>query len=565
MALNIASLLSNVSSESLKSLAAISSSQSACFASMTPSPAFMLEQSYRAPSSSTTLRAFNKDDYLRTKRSHDLFAEQPILQRQIDDKNAAAVTRKRQRRLHHEQPPPSSSPPPPSTTVTPIKHGKTTEQLMLEHKQRFEENELNCLECRAVQSIVFDWKEGNASCSVCGVMKEKKLVIDSLDAGAYDQEYEEDVEKERAQTARFIQYNKHSHVREKTNALTMQQLKSVQSLESSSSSSRFATVRQISKTNRQLVQIDSREMSKRDQHSQRFYQYISNTWTLSGFEPEPTLCLEAANLLADLAITVNRTFPNGPSSCALHAAALFVVSQNDPRFKQMLSLPTLVEKFIDTVQMKPLKNEFGEIMQSESMALKRLNAPQALQERVQQYFDRENSSSSASSSSPTVAKKAKTKEVVAVSNKVRFTSLVTEINYIYHAFGLSLPKQYTPETGTRPQLFWEYVKELLAKYAVDSRFPLSTTYERTALADRLQEVQNDPVKRSQCEQRQPDTIAATIYTRALGGRQKSLGGTVVALTNILAHEITGVSKASMSAVRLQIWGESNSKSRARGK
>jgi hypothetical protein len=555
---DITSLLSRVASESTKGLQA-----STCFAAMTPSastfysPATSLMQHNPFISSSSSSASFDRDQFIRHKRAFDTFARQPVLQRPITD-TGASITNKRMRRST-DATISSSTPTLAASSLPPV------ERRLLKAKQQFEATEFDCKECKAVNCIVVDWKEGVSSCTQCGLVNEKKLVIDSVELGARDRDYEEDVDAERKQASRTEKYNKSSDLRRKTCEQTERQLALVQS----SSLSR-STVRAVSKTTRQLMNIDSREATPRDHHITRFFKYITDTWAFTGLEHEPSLCHEAATLLADLAIKVNRTFPYCHSSCVMYAACLFVVAQNQPRYKRLLALPTLVDDFVDIHQIKPAKNESGETIVGMSLAEKKERSSRALAERVQHFLETweappsassssSSSSSSTSPSSPTATKPPASKVCVEASRKVRFTKLSTEINYIYQVFGTSLPSQYRPPSGQRPQLFWEYVTSLLTRYSVDARFPVNNPHELKALMSKLQEVQNNDALRAACEQKQPDSIAATIYLKALAGWSKSVGSKVVKLGSLIAEDITGVSKATMSSVKSQLWPDSTKK------
>jgi hypothetical protein len=318
--------------------------------------------------------------------------------------------------------------------------------------------------CKSCSSRYLDTDPtaGMITCMDCGVVQTRVLIVEDAEEGAVDRQFEEDLAREHERSARLMRaFRTHDAG--------------------------------VSETERILRHTAMIMKDNRESVADRLAGDITRTW-LSSTSPLPLnkqVIAEAAALLALYSRVMKEKLPRCSRSAVQHAAAIFVVTRNQPSLCNIFSGLSLCEHFMPTI-----KNTKGQ--------------PASITVR---------------------------------------TSMFTQFTNRFYAMGEHLPKQYEPPTGPSGRMlaqFWLWAQVVLREASVDARYPL-TVYDIERINTLFTDVMKN--KRQVAETHQFRTIAAVVYCKAVEGTEKRVDGKRVRMSLALAAKIMQVSKATLSDMK----------------
>jgi hypothetical protein len=169
-------------------------------------------------------------------------------------------------------------------------------------------------------TIVDDYDLGCRTCSNCGLVYSRQLVVDDVARGAQDREFEEDRERDRERTQRHIAANHDSEQYKHTQALQKRHEKIMRPKEETS--------------------------------LHRLRTQITETWAGTHLEMCDVVREEAARLLALYCIVTEKKVSNCAVSAlhtVVHSAAIFIVCQNCHTLRTRFTPLVLVDQFMNRV------------------------------------------------------------------------------------------------------------------------------------------------------------------------------------------------------------------------
>jgi hypothetical protein len=307
-------------------------------------------------------------------------------------------------------------------------------------------------EC-GLDTIEVNMREGNSSCVKCGLVSSMHLVDNTM---LGERKFEEEIEKE------FESHRNHD---------------------------RFNANKDVQTFN-QHIMLMSHEEIERQRDEKRFCEQLQKTWLYAGVREDDIVLQECVLLLVLYGRIASDKLKRSATTIPLQCAVIFIVTQNNERFRLMYSPLVLVEKFMA------------------SIVDKNNNTP---------------------------------------SEKLRFSALSNQISAVYNMLGDKLPDQYKRKDGQRVMLYWLYVQELLRVRANSPLYPLEA-HDIERLETNFMLLESDIDKRMAAQRHVVFSTAAVIYFQAMKTTSKTVKNKVVKMTIELTETIMCVCKATLSTV-----------------